>query len=324
MRALMLAALALGGCGEGSTAAGDARPPDASADGAAEDAGADGAAEDADATRDAGAADAAADAGPADLGADPTACNGAAALCDRRFDEVAYLTTHNAMANAADGLRPPNQAPDMPTQLAEGARALMLDTYAEPDGLFLCHGYCALGRTPLVEGLGQIRTFLEAHPREVVSIIFEAYITPDETAAAFADAGLLPLLHTQPLGEPWPTLGELIAAGHRLVVFTDRPGGPAWHHDVWAYAWETPFHVEQVEDFGCAPNRGNPANSLFILNHFLTRPIALPSLAEAANPTLQAHADACLAATGRLPNFVTVDFARIADTHAVVDALNAR
>jgi len=264
------------------------------------------------------------DLGAPDLGppADPNACNGAVALCDRPYDAVAYLTAHNAMANAADGLRPPNQTPDMPTQLAQGVRALMLDTYAEEDGLFLCHGDCALGRTPLVEGLGQIRTFLDTHPREVVSIIFEAYITGEQTAEAFADAGLLPLLHTQVPGAPWPTLGELIAAGQRLLVFSDQRGGPPWHHSVWDFAWETHFHVEAVEDFSCAPNRGNPSNSLFILNHFLTRPIALQSLAEAANPTLQAHAETCQAQTGRLPNFVTVDFFDIADTGAVVDRLN--
>ncbi|MEZ4473484.1 MAG: hypothetical protein R3F60_22390 [bacterium] len=262
-----------------------------------------------------------ADGGPPDA-ADPPACNGSPLLCDRAYDAVAYLTTHNAMANAADGLRPPNQEPDMPTQLAEGARALMLDTYEEADGLFLCHGLCGLGRTPLVDGLRQIGAFLDAHPREVVSIIFEAYITGEQTAEAFAEAGLLDRVHTQGVGEPWPTLGALIAADHRLVVFSDQRGGPPWHHYVWDFAWETHFHVEAVEDFTCAPNRGNPMNSLFILNHFLTRPIALPALAEEANPTLGGHAEACQAEAGRLPNFVTVDFARIGDPLGVVRALN--
>lgn len=262
------------------------------------------------------------DLGPPDLGLDPTACNGDRRLCDRPFDAVAYLTTHNAMANTADGFRPPNHLTDVPTQLAAGARALMLDTYEEPDGLFLCHGFCALGRTPLVEGLQQIGTFLDQHPREVVSIIFEAYITPEQTTQAFSDAGLLPILHTQAPGEPWPTLGALIAADRRLVVFSDTRGGPAWHHHVWDFAWETHFHVEQVDAFDCAPNRGDPAHTLFILNHFITRPIAQQRFAEEANPTLAAHATRCQAETGRLPNFVTVDFYELGDPLGVVNALN--
>ena len=264
---------------------------------------------------DADTADAAADAGP-------PPCNGDPRLCGRPFDAVAYLTTHNAMANTADGFRPPNHLTDVPTQLAAGARALMLDTYEEPDGLFLCHGFCALGRTPLVEGLQQIGTFLDTHPREVVSIIFEAYITPEQTAEAFSDAGLLPILHAQAPGEPWPTLGELIAGNRRLVVFSDTSGGPPWHHHVWDFAWETHYAVEQVADFDCVPNRGNPAHSLFILNHFITRPIAQQRFAEEANPALGDHAERCQEETGRLPNFVTVDFYEIGDPLAVVNGLN--
>src|SRR4051794_40129237 len=36
-------------------------------------------------------------------------CNGAVALCDRRYDQVVYVTAHNAMSNADDGWYRPNQ-----------------------------------------------------------------------------------------------------------------------------------------------------------------------------------------------------------------------
>lgn len=58
------------------------------------------------------------------------ACNGMAALCERRLDEVAFAGTHNSMA-AAD--RPgwffANQVRPIPRQLADGIRFLMIDPH---------------------------------------------------------------------------------------------------------------------------------------------------------------------------------------------------
>lgn len=39
---------------------------------------------------------------------EPQLCNGHAALCDRRLDQVAFAATHNAMSNAEDGWLAPN------------------------------------------------------------------------------------------------------------------------------------------------------------------------------------------------------------------------
>jgi hypothetical protein len=85
------------------------------------------------------------------------ACNGAAALCDRRLDEVAFAGTHNAMA-AADvaGWMFPHQERGIATQLADGVRALLVDVhYGVPtggrvksdlaDGAMLAHARRALG-----------------------------------------------------------------------------------------------------------------------------------------------------------------------------------
>lgn len=64
------------------------------------------------------------------------ACNGAAALCDRRLDEVVLAGTHNAMASAdiATWLFP-QQERWIATQLADGVRALLIDVhYGTPVG----------------------------------------------------------------------------------------------------------------------------------------------------------------------------------------------
>jgi hypothetical protein len=200
----------------------------------------------------------------------------------------------------------------------------MLDTHYDQGVAFLCHAFCSLGKEPLVSGLLKIRRYLDLHPQEVVTIIFEAYISEADTAAAFAEAGLLPMLHAQPGAAPWPTLRELIDTETRLVVFTDERGDLPWHHYVWDYASETPFSFETPADLSCAPNRGNPSNPLFILNHFLTQVFGHPTLAEQINhdPLFIERALACQAARNRLPNFVTVDFYDIGDVFPVTAALN--
>jgi hypothetical protein len=57
-------------------------------------------------------------------------CNGHAALCDRRVDQVAFLGTHNAMAAADEpGWFFAAQEVGIPGQLDDGVRALMIDTH---------------------------------------------------------------------------------------------------------------------------------------------------------------------------------------------------
>ena len=74
----------------------------------------------------------------ADRGAPTTidACNGAAALCGRRLDEVVLAGTHNAMASAdVPGWLFPQQERGLAAQLDDGVRALLLDVhYGTPVG----------------------------------------------------------------------------------------------------------------------------------------------------------------------------------------------
>lgn len=235
---------------------------------------------------------------------------------------------HNAMSNAEDGWRVPNQNFNITRQLNDGIRGMMLDTFNEDGELLLCHVVCALGSQPLLEGLGEIQTFLGANPNEVFSIIFESNIENSETASAIEDSGLLGLTYAHVAGEPWPTLQELIDADTRLVVFQEKPSDAEhpWLMYIWDHAWETHFSWEAPEDFNCDPNRGDPSNSLFLLNHFLTSQIGgAPELAEMVNynPLFIDRAEECEEEGNALPNFVAVDFYDIGDLFDVVDSLNA-
>ncbi|RIK99109.1 MAG: hypothetical protein DCC71_20590 [Proteobacteria bacterium] len=276
-------------------------------------------------------------------------CNGSEALCERRFDEVAYATTHNAMAARFApydySILISNQCSGVPTQLADGIRALMLDIHwyqppeADAPDLYLCHSECDYGHQLLVDGLAEVRAFLDAHPAEVVSFIIETNgdTAPREAAIrdAFAASGLAPYALAQPRGAPWPTLGEMIAADQRLVVLTDdstphagclADGAPCpWYLYEWdGYAFETHFSYGQPDDLSCDDNRGEPGNDLFILNHFLTNNVGAPQFARQVNfdPLLSRRARDCWAVHGRIPNFPTVDFYEIGSVVRTANLLN--
>jgi len=269
----------------------------------------------------------------------PTACNGSPELCDRTFDRVTVAMTHNAMSNAADKFAAPNQNNSVNKQLADGVRGLMLDTHyyddesgrtdARVEGVaavqqaYLCHGNCQLGRRLLLDTLCDVTHFLDGNRGEIVSIIFESGITPNDTAEVMRAAGLTDYVYTH--AGTFPTLREMIAKDTRLVVFTESDGGnPAWYHPAWSIVFDTPYSFAKQEEFSCAINRGSKSNPLFLLNHWILDPLANPKRAAEVNvdSVLLARAQKCAMETGRTPNFVGVDFYDVGDVFGVVRKLN--
>lgn len=259
-----------------------------------------------------------------------TQCNGYLELCDKRFNEVAYITTHNAY-NAEDvGLLFPNHNFGVAAQLEAGVRGFMLDVYNEGGIATQYHGFAALGTVPLTDDLTRIKDFLDANPNEVVTIIFECYITSTLMDSTFTDVGLIPYLHEQELGQPWPTLQTMINNGKRLIVLSDSDDatvGQEWYHYVWDFAVETHFTNNLPSDFSCDFNRGDSLNDLFILNHFVTDAtvgVGLPDQAEIVNEFsfFYNRVMQCQTEKQKLPNFLTVDFYELGEVFAVADSIN--
>lgn len=288
-------------------------------------------------------------------------CLGSEQMCSLPYDEVAFLATHNAMSTTAARFISPLQDPDITSQLDEGARALLIDTYQweRPDqvterlgpsdwpldlkaelprlinmvnppkpGLWLCHSVCRAGASPLVPTLERLRTWLDAHQGEIVTLIVEDEITPEQTEQAFAAAGLNRLVFTPP-ADPhaqWPTLGQMVESDRRLVVFSENNDGPAaWYRNFYNYGMETQFSVNSPADLTCEPYRGGVGKRLFLLNNFIT--ISGGSRLDAATVNarqfLLDRMHRCEAQRGRPVNFVAVDYATIGDALGAVDALNA-
>ena len=259
-------------------------------------------------------------------------CNGHAELCERPFDEVVFPGTHNSHSALAEGFPQvnANQQSGIAQQLEDGIRVMLIDVYpddADPDVVLMCHGSCLLASTPHLEGLGAITEFLVAHPREVLTIIYEDHVGVDQIVEDYVETGADALVFVHEPGTPWPTLGEMIEADTRLVVTAESGGPPPpWFHHVWDEAWDTPYGPQTVEELSCDLNRGSPDNALFLVNHWVNDMFGLPSQDNAtiANATdiLLTRAQECRMQWNHAPNFLAVDFYEEGDLFAVVDALN--
>lgn len=262
----------------------------------------------------------------------PRACNGMPGLCDRPLDQIAFVTTHNSMANQDDFFAIPNQYSSVTKQLQAGVRAFMIDTWYDntqdpppSEDVYLCHGVCVFGMRLLSDTLDEIKTFLEQNPDDFVVLIFESYVSAQHTRNSFDQAGVTDWLLEPEPGLSMPTIAQAVDSGKRMLVLTDSGGGGfPGYLPVWDWAFETHWSNRIPDDLSCSTNRGDDSNPFFILNHFLTDPTALPELAELINenPFFTDRAIQCWRERGHIPNFVTVDFFEIGDVIDVVSQLN--
>ena len=265
------------------------------------------------------------DAGPAG----GLACNGHPELCERAYDAVSFPCTHNAHSAQEYGypVVNANQVSGLAKQLDDGIRCMLMDVYDNGGEHALCHVDCGLASTPFAEGLSILKTFLDAHPREVLTIIFEDHLAVNGIVADFASTGLDQYVYTHEAGKPWPTLREMIDAGTRLVVTAEQGAPPpAWFHHVWDLAWDTPYTFASADAFTCALNRGAREKPLFLLNHWVQKGGILPNEdgAKTVNTVdvLHGRAQQCWDEANDQPNFIAVDFYEHGDLFRVVDALN--
>ena len=256
-------------------------------------------------------------------------CNGSANLCNKRFNEVAYLTTHNAFNSSQGNFSLPNQNLNIVSQLNDGVRGLMIDVYDSFGTPTVYHGSPILGSQPFIDYLNQIHSFLTNHPNEIVTIILECYTDANSIEDVINQSGLNNFLYTYNPIDGWPTLQTMIDNNERLVIFSDEDdANPSqqWYHYVWDFAVETHYSVNNQNDFTCDYNRGDSLNDLFIFNHFVTTPLGTgdqnASNAANSNPFFINRVLQCQQEKNKFPNFITVDFYELGNSMDVVNQLN--
>jgi hypothetical protein len=181
-----------------------------------------------------------------------------------------------------------------------------------PQEVWLCHTVCELGATRLTDALTAMRRHLETHSGSVLLLILESYVTDGSLRQAFAATGTEQYAATLQRDQPLPTLGELVASGHRLVVFTEKtPSGTVpWLNDAFAWIQDTPLGNRRPDDFRCARFRGTAANPLLMLNHWIER---FPPSPTAQRPVLtsaflNARIERCAKARGLPVSLIATDF----------------
>jgi hypothetical protein len=278
----------------------------------------------------------------------------------RTLDQVTFLTAHNAYANGVDGgFAPPfvnlvpNQTRGIDQQLADGVRGFMLDLHQTPDGAILCHDSCTLVSRPVAlwVDLQRMVDFLAAHPDQFVTVFMEDYVDPGVLRAELARVqGLSDVLYrpdrTGVRQNGWPRMADLVAAGHRLLLFTDHSRAAdesaGLTRDSFGVMYQREWTVENYwsmgsgigsSDWSCYSRwydagttlpltRTEPGfRPLFVMNHF--RDATITSTARTDNTKLADRARRfCQPAARKKPTYLAVDRYDLGDPAAAVNTLN--
>lgn len=273
----------------------------------------------------------------------PTTCNGRPEFCTRSYSNITFVGSHDSPFIGE--LPQQNQNIDIAAQLNMGIRYLQAQTHhslIDENVLELCHTSCLLedGGT-LAAFLGTVKSFLDANADEVVTILLTNGDSVDITkfGDTFSSTGIdkyafVPSSNPLSIGD-WPTLGEMISSGKRLVVFLDYGADTTkvnYILDEFAYYFETPYDVTDSSFSTCnidRPSGASASGRMYIVNHFLDVDIfgvKIPDRAAAGTTnaatgegSIGAQAGVCEALYSRAPNVVLLDFV---DQGSAIEAQN--
>ncbi|KAI9247030.1 PLC-like phosphodiesterase [Sporodiniella umbellata] len=278
-------------------------------------------------------------------------CNGYAEYCNKPYNTISQLVTHNSYGYVSNPAA--NQLCPITTQLEDGVRGIKLSAIKAPnataetmgsvDSIYLCHTSCIiLNAGPAVETLRSIKEWVVNHPNEVVTIMWSNVdqFEGDAFAAIYQASGILDYSYQQPMKNlTWPTLGEIIASGKRIITFADTyvQDKYPWLLTEFNYMFETSYENFNESSFSCTMDRPQepdyPNSVMYVMNHFLygslqlgSLPIQIPQKGRASvtngNDSLLKQARHCTATFGRQPNFLEVDFYNLGNALQITAELN--
>ncbi|KAI2624862.1 PLC-like phosphodiesterase [Hypoxylon sp. NC1633] len=267
-------------------------------------------------------------------------CNGHAELCGRLYSQVTFVGAHNS---PFVGIGPSDNQFTSPTeQLDLGVRFLQGQTQDKDGSPEMCHTSCILEDAgPLQDYLQEIKTWVDGNPNEVITLLITNPDAIDITkfGDAFTSTGLANNVFTpskQLALSEWPTLGDMISSGKRVVVFMDYNMDTSkvpYILDEFGYYFETPFSPTEDNFIQCDIDRPEGASAdgrLFLANHNLNIEILpdvlIPAPLEASDTnsieSITSQTNICMSNYGRYPNVVLLDFVSVGDTIAVQNQLN--
>jgi hypothetical protein len=220
---------------------------------------------------------------------------------ERHYNEVCWLTAHNAFANAPDGWIYDQQTLNFDEQFEYGVRSFMIDLHwydssSEGRYIALCHednefkkrtgnalgiGFenCFLTRGSLGGELPKpasyfftkVDKWLRENPKSIITVHIESYLganSAKELEKIFTETGVAEFIYNSPIGSPsskWPTLGELRNTNKRLIIFSDNQGDKCI--PVNAYR-ETKYNLKEFPQCELRGEGRHSSALLFVMNHF--------------------------------------------------------
>jgi hypothetical protein len=255
-------------------------------------------------------------------------CSGSDVYCSKRYDELCYAATHNSAASSTIAWQFPSQSQSIRAQLDNGIRALMLSVQTKDNLDLVCYGDCAQGNAVLSTVLGVIRDFLTSNPREVVTLLIDSQISAAKLQSDLTSASLDSFAFTPVLGQPWPTLGELIDLKRRLVVFANTPDtGPDWLLARGVNVWETAANWASPITMTCGAAIGNTSLPFGLVHHYIAEDNGDASTSYTSTQVndialVVARLSRCIEEHGRVPNFVAVDYFEAGDVVGATQVIN--
>jgi len=264
---------------------------------------------------------------------------------NKPFNEYTWVTAHNGYLD------------DMRRQLDRGVRGFMLDLHGSNlmSGAYLCHttakGTCD-ARTDMTfsDALNKVfLPYLRGNPNAVVTLMLENHVSRDTLRDALAEVpglGAWVFDHRKFAdGDQWPTLGQIIGSGRRLIIMTDKEPGRYQVNgaiinvlkdsDVQAQNhWDLGITVAK-HDWSCSSRWSHHRRStgvnrwpaLFVMNQFHAWGSSAAHAGDVDNNLtwLERRVDNhCAAAMGRrtAPNYLAIDFNQTGDAFAYAAALS--
>ncbi|KAK4121077.1 PLC-like phosphodiesterase [Parathielavia appendiculata] len=268
-------------------------------------------------------------------------CNNYPELCARKYSNITQVGCHNSPFVRAGSAAANQQFPVL-DQLNDGVRFLQAQmqwptnaTASTPP--HFCHTSCdLLDAGPITDWLSQVKDWVAAHPYDVVTILLGNgnYSSPDKYVGAIEASGITQYVYTPavvPMGlDDWPTLGQLILSGQRVVMFLDYMANQTaypWLLDEFTHMWETPFDPVDAA-FPCTVQRPpglsaeDARRRLYLMNHNLNAEVSLlgstilvPAVSQLnvtnaveGQGSLGLAANNCRSDWGRAPNVLNVDY----------------
>ncbi|KAI1426716.1 PLC-like phosphodiesterase [Xylaria sp. FL1777] len=280
------------------------------------------------------------------------ACNNSPDLCSRSYSNITHMGAHDSAflrdASTSNSIAG-NQYYNATVALDAGIRLLQAQVHDLNGTIELCHTLCSLlDAGPLQDWLGDIKTWMDNNPNEVVTLLIVNSDNYDikEFGSVFEASGISKYGYT-PSGSGWPTLQTMITANTRLVTFIASVTASSSYPYLlpeFNYVFETAYEVTSLSGFNCTLDRPSTQSSaasalsagfLPLMNHFAYKELAasimvpdVDDIATTNSPStsvtgaLGLHAETCASQWGDKPTFVLVDFFDQGPSIKTADAMN--